>query len=356
MSIKDWNAGIIRPVAVAPTGPFDDGVASGVWTMDEAAYWTKQGLWPTAGNVAPIGLFGGNGSGFGQTNQIERIVIATTGNSTDFGDLTAVRYQLGACSSSTRAVFAGGIDSVLSSVIDYVTFATAGNAANFGNLLASKSEIDGCSSSTRGVFAGGQVGTGGTNTPINVIEYVTIATTGNGTDFGDIAVITRSVSACSSSTRGVFANGQQQSYSEYTNTISYVTIATTGNATDFGDTTALYGGGASCSNSTRGLIGAGGGNGGVFINTIEYITIASTGNATDFGDLLNVVASYAACSSPTRGVFGGGSIYDYGSGGTTYYNVIQFVTIASTGNATDFGDLTTTFAQGSACSSAHGGL
>jgi len=33
MGIKDWNAGIIRPVAVAPTGPYQDGAASGVWTI-----------------------------------------------------------------------------------------------------------------------------------------------------------------------------------------------------------------------------------------------------------------------------------------------------------------------------------
>ena len=59
MGIKDWNAGIIRPVAVAPTGPYQDGVASGIWRVDEAAYWTKQGLWPIAGNLPTRGLIGG---------------------------------------------------------------------------------------------------------------------------------------------------------------------------------------------------------------------------------------------------------------------------------------------------------
>jgi hypothetical protein len=50
MAIGDWNAGIIRPNAVAPTGPYEDGAAPGVWTLDQVAYWAKQGLWPTAGN------------------------------------------------------------------------------------------------------------------------------------------------------------------------------------------------------------------------------------------------------------------------------------------------------------------
>jgi hypothetical protein len=53
MGISAWNAGIIRPVPVAPTGPFQNGRAPGVWTLDQAAYWTKQGLWPIAGNAAP---------------------------------------------------------------------------------------------------------------------------------------------------------------------------------------------------------------------------------------------------------------------------------------------------------------
>jgi len=53
------------------------------------------------------------------------------------------------------------------------------------------------------------------------------------------------------------------------------------------------------------------------------------------------------CSS-TRGVFGGGQ---------PNTNVIQYVTIQSTGNATDFGDLTyTTTAGGGGNSNGHGGL
>ena len=61
MATSSWNAGIIRPVAVAPAGPFQDGAAPGVWTLDQQALWQKQGLWPIAGNAAPIGLFGSVG-------------------------------------------------------------------------------------------------------------------------------------------------------------------------------------------------------------------------------------------------------------------------------------------------------
>lgn len=51
MGISKWNAGIIRPVPVAPAGPYETGAAPGVWTLDQVAYWQKQGLWPLAGNT-----------------------------------------------------------------------------------------------------------------------------------------------------------------------------------------------------------------------------------------------------------------------------------------------------------------
>lgn len=70
-----------------------------------------------------------------------------------------------------------------------------------------------------------------------------------------------------------------------------------------------------------------------YINVIQYITISSTGNATDFGDLSRIAGGLAAVSNVTtdRGVFGGGL------GGL---NVIEYITISSTGDSTDFGDLT----------------
>ena len=80
---------------------------------------------------------------------------------------------------------------------------------------------------------------------------------------------------------------------------------------------------------------------------MEYVTIASAGNATDFGDLTQTSSALASTSSSTRGIFGGGT-------GPT--NVISFITIATTGNATDFGDLIVGTTTPSACSNAHGGL
>ncbi len=80
MGISKWNAGIIRPVAVAPTGPYQNSSAPGVWTLDQQAYWDKQNLWPTAGSVDPslfienlfsTYLYTGNGSTQTITNNID---------------------------------------------------------------------------------------------------------------------------------------------------------------------------------------------------------------------------------------------------------------------------------------------
>ena len=99
MATSSWNAGIIRPVAVPPAGPFQDGAAPGVWTLDQVAFWQQQGLWPIAGNAAQAALIAGGVTG-GSTvlNVIEKIIANTTGNATDFGDITVSRMYLSGCS------------------------------------------------------------------------------------------------------------------------------------------------------------------------------------------------------------------------------------------------------------------
>ena len=77
MSMK-WPGGLIRKTPVTPTGPLQNGAAPGMWTLAEASYWTKQGLWPIAGNAPPLfvedvfstSLYTGNGSTQTITNGI----------------------------------------------------------------------------------------------------------------------------------------------------------------------------------------------------------------------------------------------------------------------------------------------
>jgi len=80
---------------------------------------------------------------------------------------------------------------------------------------------------------------------------------------------------------------------------------------------------------TRGIFGGGKTN-----SNIYYITIASTGNSTSFGTVSSGNSELTGFSNGTRGIFAGGK------SGSSFLNIISYITIASTGNSTDFGDLT----------------
>ena len=102
------------------------------------------------------------------------------------------------------------------------------------------------------------------------------------------------------------------------------------------------------SNSTRGIVF--GGRNPSKVNIIEFVTIASTGDAQDFGDANTARTNHNGTSSSTRAIFGGGDDPSPDS------DVIEFVTISSTGNAIDFGDLTAARNQVASFSNGHGGL
>ena len=85
------------------------------------------------------------------------------------------------------------------------------------------------------------------------------------------------------------------------------------------------------------------------INNIQYVTIATKGNAQNFGDLTVARSACDGVSDPTRFVVLGG----YNPSNT---NIIDFVNISSTGDATDFGDSTYGRNRSGSCSNGHGGL
>ena len=305
------------------------------------------------GALGNRGLVAGGYVAPARSSVVDYITISTLGNAISFGSLSVARSGSGSCSSSTRGTFAGGFSGPSqSNTIDFVTISSTGNASSFG-ILSGTSEVRGaCSNGTRGIFGGGYIG----GLSSNVIEYITIASTGNTQDFGDLTSRRGAAAGCcASSTRGIFAGAYASPTApatNVTNTIDYITISTTGNAIDFGDITVARGGGGGCSNSTRGLFAGAYSPSTSLTNIIDYVTIASIGNAVDFGDLTYVVSEmHGGMSSPTRAVWGGGH-----SGSGVQQNTICFVTILTTGNALDFGDLTVGRRGNSACSNGHGGL
>ena len=242
-------------------------------------------------------------------------------------DATSPEQQTG----GTRAVMGGGklVHPARQDVIQFVTIDTTGNAVDFGDLLSASSEFFIASSRTRGIFAG----TYAPNSVSNSIEFVTIASTGNATDFGgDITTARRGGISASSSTRGVFAGGFDNS--DRTNIIDYMTIASTGtNGNDFGDLTqkGMNGGGNQVQSQTRGVFG-GGDTPGSKVNLIQYVTISTLGDAADFGDLNQLRGSVAAASNAVTGIYGGGT-------SPTMLQSIDKITLATLGNAQDYGDL-----------------
>ena len=271
------------------------------------------------------------------------INIASEGNAQSFGDLTyALGNVAGKCSNGTRGLFAGG-GNPATDTINYITIASEGDGIDFGNLTSNNYGMGGHSSSTRGIWAGGNNG----SSQVNIIQYVEINTLGNALDFGDL---TRAVvgydCACGSPVRMLHAGGKPSSYEAM---IDFWNISSKGNATDFGDLTQEKNNSAGLSNNTRGVWCRGELSDGVNVARCDYVTIASTGNATDFGSIS--VGRYATgASNQTRGIIAGG----YAASSES--DLIEFITIATTGNAVYFGEDTKVRYAFSGVSDSHGGL
>ena len=289
----------------------------------------------------------------GTTNAtLDFLNISTLGNSQSFGNLTAARYLTGRSSSETRGLFAGGDPGPSNSdIIDYITMASSGNSIDFGNLTTSGRCPGGASSSTRALFAG-------VNNS-NVISYVQISTLGDALDFGDLTNVSGNRTASfSSPTRFVCMSGHS---SPNQGVIDFLNIASKGNTVKFGNITFAGEGYGSAkmnrglSNSTRGLFAGGYQPNSPYpvVSFIDYVTIASEGNATNFGDMTSVRYNNMTTGSQTRGILAGGQ----GDQPTfTREKTIDSVEYATTGTAVHFGELSVAAGSGSANSDSHGGL
>ena len=302
----------------------------------------------------PTEMRGGRGravisGGFGPSIQssMDKFEISTAANATSFGEMNGNNAQGAMVASSTRGVIGGYSTPSTSQTMYYHIFSSDGGVYDFGDLSVAIYEQQGTGSNVRGLFCGG------INPSIaphdDLIDFITIASTGNGSDFGNLTGRTGQAGRgnANSTTRAIIALADNN-----VNTLDFVTIATRGDAEEFGSLRS-YRNGEPCltSNSIRG-IAAGGSDGATTQDDITFITIATKGDGADFGNLSNKCNQLGGASSSTRSVFCGNLAPAGGIG-----NVMEFVTIASLGNATDFGDLTTKRAQVGGCNSnVHGGI
>ena len=283
----------------------------------KVSVWKKMMMSVVPSLLGDLALFA---SGENSTTEVDYVVITTTSNTIDWGNLSAGNSLTAGMSSSTRGVFAFGksTGNLNSNVMEYVTMRSLGETSDFGDSSNSGLKSDsGSGNETRGLFID--------STSSDLISYITIASTGNAVNFGYTTYLRQSLAGFSSTTRSVFAGGTD---GDRRNIIDYVTIASTGNATDFGDLTQNQSDCAGLSSSTRGII-AGGARTGGFTNVIQYVTIASTCNAIDFGDLSANGQFSNGTSNSTRGLI------QIGERAT---NSLEYITIASTGNSAIFGN------------------
>ena len=235
------------------------------------------------------------------TDTIDYWTMAQQGNAVDFGNLTSAFMGFGAsvAGSQTRGIFAFDYTAPGRSntdTIEYVTIASTGNAVDFGNTTTARHAHQSSSSPTRTLVWGGM-----NPSRLTRIDYITTASTGNAEDFGDLMLAQSRGGVTGNSTRGIYGGGEGPS--GVTTKAQSVQYATLGNAVEFGSVLAKNVEYASaCSSPIRALWGGGSGWSPSPNNVITYRTIATSGSGVDFGDLTNAGQSRAAMSNAHGGL------------------------------------------------------
>ena len=287
-----------------------------------------------AGIGGSRGIVGGHWESTDQ-DDIDYFDINSPATSSAFGSLNTPRGTLGSLSNGTRACFIGGTTSNYGGSagaltnIEYVTTATTGNGTSLGNLTSTRMYItQSClSDGTLGYVPGG----GGASLSSD-IDVFTVMTGGTCTSYGSLASARSGLTGISNTVRGIIVGGYLGGGSTYTNVIEYFAFGSTGTTTSFGTmSTGTAEGKGGAANSTRGVI-AGGQTAGSVTTAIDYITLATTGNSTSFG---NLNGNRNPC---------GGNVTDGTKAafvGLSGQVSIETITIDTTGNASSWGSLPT---------------
>ena len=371
------------------------------------------------GTGARYNVFGGGWGTYGGSSSYgPGVYVKNPFNGTDAsttGELETGKSEVGVASNGTTVIGSGGIvDPAFSSgmhnwaddgsgpygvsKIEYITSSSGGDAGDWGDVHYYTEGYPGDTGETAndqmyytgncvgadgatGFYAGGDAryhpGRGFTNE----IWKISLASQSDSVDWGSnldywknytVGMDGYTGTQGTLDTRWLMLGGSRRdvtatssgSTTTYYSEVRYFTFASPSTGTDFGDPiprydgSALYSGKAHVtgSNGTRGVAmgrsnnrdvasggspGAGGDTGGAWQgnagNTIQYWTIASTGNATMFGDMTVTYQESGgqACNGQYMESWGG---YKYNArpndtSGGTKHNIVDQISIASTGNA-----------------------
>jgi len=241
------------------------------------------------------------------TQDINVWVAATTGNATTHaGSQVRGRIYAAGISNNTYALTAGGFDyeespTVKVSDIEYFVMQTNANSSTFGSTVTNQpTNFYGWNDTTRGLWVGGGV-------PYSkAIDYVTIDTPANASDWGDLrsAFITYGLythSMAGDETYALTFGGKNQSYSNWINNIETLTIQTLGSGSDFGNLVRAKRATMATSDGTTAVVMGGtydnGNSNGAPLSEMDYVTIQTSSNASDFGDLRTTNAHQGAAPS-----------------------------------------------------------
>ena len=230
-----------------------------------------------------------------------------------------------------RGIIAHGYTTTNVLTADYITIGSTGNGTDFGEFNeAGGAYMASGSNGTRGVFAGGQGA---------AIEFFTFATTSDATDFGDLSQAANSQGSGSDGNRMLIGEGVDE-----VGSAQFITIGTTGNAVTAGETTQTRSNSNDgMSNGSRAVFVAGEDPTPTQYNIIDYFTIGTLADAADFGDHFTIMHANAGTSDGSRGVSIGG-VY-----GVSRQDHIHYFSIGVLGNSIDFlGELTEAGVQGAA--------
>jgi hypothetical protein len=299
------------------------------------------------GYLAPSGAASIAFISTGANSAAQRFTIESQGSGEFWGNLNSWPamgyYAAGQASNTTKGYIIGGLDFAGGAnggynlgQLRFFTYATSGNSTSNASLSDPKvgSMTASGNNNTRGV---NMLGTNYSNTlfPIVPIEYWTTATGGSVGSFGSMTGTygAHGSGACFNNTRILVSSGNKGQFGggdTPVSTINYVTTATTGNSSFFGNQSrgAMYAAGQSTvASNTKGLF-AGNGIPSGNASNIDQVTIATTGDTTNFGNLTTACASRAGgASNPITGLI------------FTAESAVDKITMASNSNATSWGSI-----------------
>ena len=294
-------------------------------------------------------IIGGYGNS-GLVDTQEKISFTSPANATDFGEAgRTVRNQgFGVqCDSSKSYGFTfGGLRDpwpTNSADIERHGFSAPTSGTNTGELTSNRESMATATNGDKSMLMGGlSVGDG--TQALDTIEMVTLSTSGESTSADSGAELSALVGYASGASDTVNGRGYRTGGNHFgasppypqtsSDVIEYSAFTSTADAADWGNLVTARQGHHACHANTTGVWASG--HGGGPVNTqIETFSFSSPGNATDVGEMSTTFGGHAGHSSTAD--------YGFATGGATppsgYHDQIDRFSLVSSGDGADFGEI-----------------